>query len=205
MTPLGWSGGALKGGGEDALGAMERKGATGAFDSGPIHPAFTAPVLPLLPAGNPAKGGNMKAHRIIAGLLVAGAAIAACGGDGGSGPSPSQLAGSYNVTKCEYVSTTGLGTEDLIPAGGTGTLVLTTDSLYLTVTPASGPPVVLTATYEIDGIDLMRVTPAGASWYWAWDMTFTGNTLKLTGADSEYDFNNDGFGEPAHWNVTATR
>jgi hypothetical protein len=138
-------------------------------------------------------------------LLVAGVAIAACGGDGGSGPSPSELAGTYSLTRCEYVSTTGLGTVDLIAGGGTGTLVLTTDSLFLNVTPSSGTPVVLAATYEVRGIDLIRVTPAGASWYWAWDMTRSGNTLKLTGADAEYDFNHDALGEPAKWNLEGTR
>jgi hypothetical protein len=95
---------------------------------------------------------------------------------------------------------------DLIAGGGTGTLVLTdNDSLYLTVTPASGPQVLLTATYEIRGTDLMRVTPAGASWYWAWDMTLSGGTLKLTGADAEYDFNQDGTPDPAKWNLEMTK
>jgi hypothetical protein len=95
---------------------------------------------------------------------------------------------------------------DLIAGGGTGTLTLTADdTLRLTVTPATGSPVVLVATYQVQGIDLMRVTPAGVSWYWAWDMSLTNNTLKLTGADAQYDFNNDGLGEPAKWNLEMTK
>jgi hypothetical protein len=148
----------------------------------------------------------MKARRYM--LLALGGllAAAACGGDGGSGPSQSELVGTWQVVRCAYVSTGGLGTVDLISGGGTGTLVLTADdTLRLDVTPASGPSVHLIATYEIRGIDLMRVTPAGASWYWAWDMALSSGALKLTGADAEYDFNQDGLGEPAKWDLTMTR
>jgi hypothetical protein len=46
------------------------------------------------------------------------------------------------------------------PAGGTGTLELTDqDTLKLHVTPAGGRLVNLVATYEIRGIDPMRITP----------------------------------------------
>jgi hypothetical protein len=137
--------------------------------------------------------------------LAIGAAVMACGGGGGTGPPQSELVGTWQVAKCEYVSTTGLGQVDLIAGGGTGTLVLTAeDTLRLVVTPASGPQVTLTATYTTSS-DLMRVTPAGASWYWAWDMALTGNTLRLTGADAEYDFNQDGTDDPAKWNLVMTK
>ncbi len=148
----------------------------------------------------------MGTRRWMLPALVGIAINAACGGDGGTGPSKSQLVGTWQVAKCEYVGTGGQGTVDLIAGGGTGTLVLTADdTLRLTVTPASGPQVMLTATYQVQGIDLLRVTPAGASWYWAWDMALTNNTLKLTGADGQYDFNGDGTGEPAKWNLEMTK
>ncbi len=148
----------------------------------------------------------MRAQRMAMSALCGLAMVAACGGEGGNGPSKSELVGSWQVVKCEYASTGGLGTVDLIASGGVGTLVLTaTDSLYLTVTPVSGPQVVLTATYAISGIDLMRVTPAGVSWYWAWDMNLSGNTLKLTGADAQYDINQDGTPDPAKWNMEMTK
>ncbi len=128
----------------------------------------------------------------------------ACGGEG-TGPSPTELAGTWQVVKCEYVSTQGLGTVDLIAGGGSGTLVLTTDTFRLTVTPAGGAPVTLTGTYEIDGIDLMRVTPAGVTWYFAFDMSLSGGSLTLRNGSGEYDFNGDTQFEPAKLNLAMHR
>ena len=148
----------------------------------------------------------MRTSRIL-GLGVFIAATATCGGDGGSGPSQSELVGTWQVTKCEWVSTGGLGSVDLIAGGGSGTLVLTDqDTLELHVTSTSGaPPVDLLATYEIRGIDLMRVQPAGATWYWAWDMSLSGNTLTLSGGGLPYDVNQDGVRDDGTWNLVMTK
>jgi hypothetical protein len=144
----------------------------------------------------------MRKHGLLSIALCGFGLASACGGDGGGGPSQSELVGTWQVTKCEYVSTQGLGTVDLIAVGGTGSLILTaTDTLILYVTPASGPPVTLLATYEIRGTDLMRVTPAGASWYWAFDLSLSGNTLKLTNGSAQYNFNGDGTPDAAKWNL----
>ena len=37
------------------------------------------------------------------------------------------------------------------------------------------------------------------------DATLSGNSLALTGADRDYDFNNDGKGEPGKLNITLAR
>ena len=37
------------------------------------------------------------------------------------------------------------------------------------------------------------------------DATLSGNTLTLTGADRDYDLNDDGMPEPAKLNLTLTR
>jgi len=145
----------------------------------------------------------MKA--IMTAALAGGfAAGLACGGDG-SGPSRSELAGTWQLTKCEYVSTQGLGSVDLIAGGGSGTVTITADTIRITVTPAGGAPETFAGTYEIDGIDLMRVTPLGASWYWAFDMNFSGNHLTLRNGSAEYDINQDGTPDPAKWNMEMTR
>ncbi len=146
-------------------------------------------------------------------MRAAGAAILAVCGMGlswackeGTGPSQSDLVGTWQVVKCEFASTQGLGTVDLISGGGSGTLTLTaTDTIRLSVTPASGSPVTLTGTYRVDGIDLLRVTPAGASWYYAFDMSLSGGTLTLNNGSGEWDFNNDTQLEPARLNLTMTR
>jgi hypothetical protein len=130
----------------------------------------------------------------------------ACGGDGGGGPSQGELVGTWQVVKCEYVSTQGLGSIDLIPGGGTGTMIFTADdTLKVTVTPVTGPAVSFIGTYEIRGIDLMRVTPAGATWYWAFDMDLSGDRLTLRNGGAEYDINDDGTPDQAKWNLEMTR
>ncbi len=146
-------------------------------------------------------------------MRAAGAAILVVCGMGlswackeGTGPSQSDLVGTWQVVKCEFASTQGLGTVDLIAGGGSGTLTLTaTDTIRLSVTPASGSPVTITGTYRVDGIDLLQVTPAGANWYYAFDMSLSGGTLTLNNGSGEWDFNNDTQLEPAKLNLTMTR
>lgn len=138
-------------------------------------------------------------------LMTAAAVSLACGGDG-SGPSTSDIAGTWAMTKCEYVSTGGLGTVELIAAGGNGTVVFKSDhTVTATVTVPGDPPIVFAGTWEVDGIDLMRIHPNGQSWYWAFDMNLSGNTLTLRNGGGEYDFNSDGTPEPAKWNMTLTK
>ena len=144
--------------------------------------------------------------RMIGGIVCGLVLASACGGDGGGGPSQDQLVGTWQVLKCEYTSTQGLGSVDLIAGGGSGTMVLTADdTLKVNVTPASGPPVTFTATYEIRGIDLMRVTPAGVTWYWAFDMDLSGGRLTLRNGDAEYDINDDGTPDRAKWDLEMTK
>ena len=147
----------------------------------------------------------MRASEAVALATCALALTGACSKQS-SGPSQTELVGTWQVVKCEYVSTQGLGTVDLIAGGGSGTLVLTaTDTLRLSVTPASGPPLNFTGTYAVSGIDLMRVTPAGVTWYWAFDMTLSGGTLTLSNGSGQYDFNNNGQPDDAKWNLVMTR
>ncbi|HTS88384.1 MAG TPA: lipocalin family protein [Gemmatimonadales bacterium] len=112
------------------------------------------------------------------------------------------MVGVWQLSKCEYVSTQGLGTVDLIAGGGTGTVEFTADdSIKVSVTPATGSGVSFTGTYQISGLDLMKVTPAGVTWYWAFDMRLSGQTLQLTNGSAQYDFNQDGTPDPASWNL----
>jgi hypothetical protein len=147
---------------------------------------------------------HVKSVAVVPALLLAAGAVG-CARES-TGPGQQEIVGSWTATKCEYVSTTGLGTVDLIAAGGSATMALNADRTFVYMySPPTGPPETLTGTWEMTSPDLMRVTPAGASWYWAWDVALSGNTLTLTGAGAEYDFNHDGFGESAKWNLVLTR
>jgi len=138
-------------------------------------------------------------------LLVLAPVMWGCG-EKNAGPAVSEIIGTWQATKDEYVSQTPPHPSvDLIAAGGTAVLVLNADStMVMTETPAGGSPMVLNATWELT-TDLMRVHPGGMSWYWVWDVSFSGNTLQLTGADKNFDCNGDGTPEAADWNLTLTR
>lgn len=139
-------------------------------------------------------------------LIICGIWLAGACAKQDVAPSSTDLTGTWRVTKAEYVSTQGLGTVDLIAGGGSGTLVLGAgNSFQLNITPASGAPVNLAATYQVNGIDLMQVTPAGATWYWAFDMALSGSSLTLNHGSAQYDFNHDGQLEAATWNLTMAR
>jgi hypothetical protein len=157
----------------------------------------------------------MRARWRVSALAASVVVGVACGGGGSSGPSTSDLTGTWNATKVEFISTTGLGTVDLIASGATVTLVFNADhSFQYTVTPAAGGAQVMTGAWQMMGIDLMRITPTGGSWYWGWDLTLSGNTLHLScdgamdvnnGIHAGYDFNHDGVWEPAKWDLVFTR
>ena len=147
----------------------------------------------------------------IAGAVLALAAVLTawgCGKDDGSGASKEEIIGSWSATSVEYASTSGSESIELIATGCTATLVMKSDNtLTYTETPTSGAPLVFNGTWELMGDvgDLMRVHPGGAEYYWAWDVEFSGNSLKLTNGGGNYDFNHDGTREPARWNLTLAR
>lgn len=156
--------------------------------------------------------GDMRSRRAArAALLGVGAALALAGVacKDGDKVEANELTGLWHATSVEYVATVGSARVDLIERGATATLNLAADhTLVYTLTPAGGgAPEVFTATWELLGDvgDLMRVTPTGATWYWAWDVECKGSTMRLTGAGGEYDFDGDGTPEAAKWNLSLAR
>lgn len=137
------------------------------------------------------------------GLTIALAlALAACGS---TAPSASDVVGTWHATRVQYVSTTGLGTVDLIASGGTATLTLSADSTYeFRVTPTGGAEVVSSGTWSMS-IDVMTVRETGVMGEMQFDMVVTASTLTLGGASAEFDFNGDGTDDPATVNLAFTR
>jgi hypothetical protein len=132
-------------------------------------------------------------------------------------PSPTDLAGTWTASSDAFISkgTPNYGTVDLV-ADNVVTLKLNADQTFeyrITPRTGGGAPQVLTGTYQVMGIDLMRITPGGAGWYWAWDFSLSGNTLHIWCSDAMdingmhwgYDFNHDGVWEPASWDLVFTR
>lgn len=119
------------------------------------------------------------------------AALADCGKDKAVGPKPSQIYGTWNATKVEFVSRTNPPvTVDLCASGGGATLVIETNQDITYVLRCAGQaPDTTRGTWKLEG-DLFKMYPAGVPWEWTWDVTLSGNTLKLEDADMEWDFGN---------------
>lgn len=142
------------------------------------------------------------ARRFLALATVLGGAIS-CGGENSAGPSPSSITGTWQATKVEYVSTTGLGTVDVVALGGSATLVLNADQTFTYVCTLGATTIEdLTGTWDTsDGLTLSM----SATNKMQFDASLSGNTLTLAGADRGYDFNDDDVWEPAKLNLTLTR
>ncbi len=148
----------------------------------------------------------MDAQHCSVGLaLLVGAALA-CGDDDGTGPAASEITGTWQATTVEYVKVgQPAQTKQMLEGGGTATLVLAAAGTYIfTITPAGQPADIETGAWQLQG-DIMVVTPAGSLFSLEFDVSLSGNTLRLTGADSEYDFDDDGNSEPAKLNLVLIR
>ncbi len=156
--------------------------------------------------------------------VVAALASLSCSG-GGDAPSADQLAGTWNATKIQYASPSGLGTVDIAAQGGSATLVFGgNDTLQFTLRQPDGTTGTFTGTYAAS-VDLLSVTITGGDGVvgvnFAWAFALSGNTIQLscgpgTGTGSSdncafvlgggmrngFDFNGDGTLEHATWTLS---
>jgi hypothetical protein len=142
---------------------------------------------------------------IVAAILGAAAACGG-GGDGGGGPSPSQVIGSWNVTKLLFVSQANpQQSVDRIAQGATAVMVIDANNGFtLTITPTTGPQEIQTGTWSLSG-QIFTVTPTGMPFNWQFNIASTGTTIRLSGADVDFDVNNDGTDEPAKLTIEAAK
>ncbi len=142
-------------------------------------------------------------------LVAAIAGGAACGGgDGGSGPNATDVTGTWQLTKVLFVSQANpTQSVDLIAdVGATATLTLNADkSFTFVVTPP--PPAAVettTGTWSLGG-QVLTIVRDGFSGNVQFDITLTGQTLRLVGGHVDFDVNNDGTDEPAIMTIEGTR
>ena len=138
-------------------------------------------------------------------ILLAGS-LAACNKDTKTGPKASDITGQWSATKVEYVNKAAPATRvDLIALGGAATMAINADKSFAFVIAESGqPPDTTTGVWKLDG-DMFEVTPTGMPFSWVWQAALSGNSLTLTGADMEYDFNGDNVMEQADQNTALVR
>jgi hypothetical protein len=134
-------------------------------------------------------------------MALVGLALLACDEDSPGSP----LFGTWDVTKSEYVSV-GDPPEsvDLVAAGGSGTIAFNADASYdATIIPPGGASERSSGTWSFTESSL-TMRESGSSVTWVFDRVMEGDTMELSGADAEFDFDGDGTPEPATWNVTLT-
>jgi hypothetical protein len=137
-------------------------------------------------------------------MAAAATTMVACGDDGGTGPDPETLVGSWRATKAELVSVANPATKvDLVAQGATVLLVLTEAKAFtLTLTVPGQPAEVTTGTWT-SSQDLLSLNYSGGNWQF--DLVLSGNTLTLSGANGEWDFNDDGIDDPVKVNLILAR
>jgi len=144
----------------------------------------------------------MRASTKVWWLGAAAAMAVACSDD--TGPSEDELTGSWLATKVELVSVANPATKvDLVALGGTVRLVLSASNTYtLTLVVPGEPQEVITGTWSASE-DVLTLTDDDGDLQF--EMSLSGDTLTLSGADAEFDFNDDSIDEPAKVNLTLVR
>lgn len=129
----------------------------------------------------------------------------ACGGDGG-GPSPSEFAGTWTATRFQYTNKANTAEKvDIIAQGATVVVVMDANGTYqMTLTPPGGAPGVTTGTWDASA-DILTIKETGMSGQMQFDYSLSGNSLTLSGADTDFDFGQDGTLEAARLSADLVR
>ncbi|HEX9894071.1 MAG TPA: hypothetical protein VGA78_09095 [Gemmatimonadales bacterium] len=135
--------------------------------------------------------------------------LAACGGDDdGAGPSPSGLTGTWRATKVELVNVANPTEKvELVALGMVLTAELNAnETCRITSTFPGQPEEVITGTWSSSSeVFTIRHSEGGNTITWQFDWNLSGNTLTLSGADNELDFDGDDLGDPAKLNLVLVR
>jgi len=139
-------------------------------------------------------------------LALAPVALAALACGGSDEPSVESLSGIWTVTKLEFVSTANPAvTVELIAAGATATLNLNDTGGYaVTVTLPGQAPETTTGTWSHTN-DTLTLVETGSSGDMTFALSLGNDVMTLTGANTEYDFNDDGTDDPATLNIGLVR
>jgi len=141
-------------------------------------------------------------------MLLAGTVVglAACS-DGGSGPSPASLTGTWSATKADFVNITNASEKvELIAHGGSVTLVLNENKSWtMTIGVPGEADRVQTGTWSssIDELTLSYASPLVGEMQF--DMSLSGSTLSLAGGHCPFDVNGDTLYEESTLALTMTK
>lgn len=118
-------------------------------------------------------------------------------------PSVENFARAWHITSCEYRhQTDGARQVDLIDDGWTVDFYVNDNGAFFYVwTPPGGEQQSFSGTWTTQG-EIVSLTRDGADFSWEFKAKVGEETMTMTGAHAEYDFDNDGTPEPAIWNLS---
>ena len=140
----------------------------------------------------------MKLLRPFVAPLLAVTVVAGCGDSNGPGTEATinALAGTWNATSLVFTNDANASeTFDLIADGGSFSITFTAAGGFSGSSTFEGDTEPFNGTFEVQGTNLI-ITETGESGPETIAFTRSGNTLTLT-LDDEFDFDDDGFDEPA--------
>ena len=148
-------------------------------------------------------------HRTSRGLLLLLPALLfiACGDDDPTGPVNDDLVGTWDATVIQLTSVADPGEAvELVSQGATGRLVLQADGGFgLSVGVPGEPTEFGNGDWSSTDVLTLDFGEGDIQGTWQFDVDLNGNTLRLTGADTEWDFDDDGSEDPAKLNLTLVR
>ena len=140
----------------------------------------------------------MKLLRTLVAPLLAVTVVAGCGDSNGPGTEATinALAGTWNATSLVFTNNANSSeTFDLIADGGSFSITFTAAGGFSGSSTFEGDTDTFSGTFEVQGSNLI-ISETGESGPETIAFTRSGNTLTLT-LDDEFDFDDDGFDEPA--------
>lgn len=152
----------------------------------------------------------MRSIRKLSGAvaLMLAATIAGCGDEETTGPAGSALLqDSWVATVWRYTNQANTSQQvELVATGVTVTLTIATSSYNILFTMPGQPNQSISGTYTVSGNNFI-ITETGSSTPESIPFTFSNgnNTLSMTSANSDWDFDNDGTDEPATLTMLFTR
>ena len=148
----------------------------------------------------------MRGSRFAALAAFAGLAVSLACGDSGNGPNRDQFAGTWDATKLEFTNVANTSQKvDVIAAGAPFVIVLESNGTYQATIVIPGQPADnTTGTWSVSS-QVFTLRETGVSFDLQFSWSLSGNTITISGADTEFDFNDDGTDEPAKVSAVLVR
>jgi len=141
-------------------------------------------------------------------MLLFAPLAAACNDDDPHEPAPLNLTGTWNVTHIELVSSENPEVSiDMTDLGVTATLVFEADGdfTFTVVVPMEETETFAGNWTYTETLTLEHVSGGFAGWTWEFLVSVQNGVLSLTGAEAQYDFDEDGNEDPAILNLTVVK